>query len=529
VGVVSFELYKLYTYHAMSVRLAIPLLLSALAFNACFDKTRNSDRSIIGAERRSDSTLFSISLAPGQSAVFNTFDTYGRFIEFKNPGINDSVIEQKFFIDKPMFLGAGNLIVTPGEPTFRTYGVLLNPGDTMRLINANDTFTIQYSSGYQQFVDSMIAVPKGFYWSFQEQDSLASLGVNGLLQKIDARYDRNEAAINALATSEMRKHVLKDLNTNIKYTAIARLITNPAVGRSPFADSLYEDMFQHVDDIRAINAQNRGEILAAIVAYNAGNQNRNLDKNDFWAVLAATDDRLKQSGIYQQQAISHVAGSFAYAPEKTVEINNQLRPIRTQDPFLDTLYQLSNILVTASTDFKKAEKDLSTFAGGRFNFIFENVGQSANREMKIITNLPAVDLYDFNGKLSDFRRIVMDKKYKLTVVDLWASWCVPCIGEMPHWEKSKHKLKGKPIQFVTISIDKDEDIDKWVAVSKRQGIYNDANQYRLANFKESPLTRLLNIRQIPRYLVINNKGDVVDDDFLRPSNGGFELGLLKLL
>lgn len=503
----------------------IILSFSVLVFNACIDSSGSTE----GEKLQRDSTSLFVSLKPGERISFNIFDVYGRVIEFKNNDTKDAVVERRFFIDKPLFLANGNLIVVPdGEPLFRTYGVLLNPGDSVLLRKADTTFTVQYSTGYPNFIDSMITIPKAFFSGAQEKDRLASLGVNGMLQTIEALYDKNGAAIDTLNMSEQHKCVLENLNTNIKYAAIAQLL-GPTVDRSAVTDSLYEDMVQHVDDIRSINAINNGLTLGTIVFYNARKQNKKVNKDDLRSYVALIGEELKQSGVYHQQLTSHVVGSFVHRPEMMTEINKALQSVRTQDPFLDTLYQLSNILLETFTDFKKAEKDLSEFAGGRFSFIFEHLGTSANREVKRIAALPAIDMYDFKGARSDFRRVVIDKTYKLTVVDLWASWCIPCIGEMPHWEKVKDKLKDKPIRFVTISIDKEEDVDKWVVVAKRQGIYDKPDQYRLANFKKSPLTRLLNIREIPRYLVINNEGTVLNDDFHRPSDSDFELGLLMLL
>lgn len=505
----------------------VVLSLGVLLLNGCFNQTRESTDH---AEPQPDSVSLSISLEPGQRVSFNVFDVYGRSIEFKNNDTADAVIEKRFFIDKPLFLANGNLIVIPdGEPLFRTYGVLLNPGDSVLLRKADTALIMQYSTGFPNFIDSMLTIPKAFYWGTEKHGNLGTSGVSRVLQTIEATYDKNNAAIGTLRMPVEHMRVLKNFNTNIKYAATARLIGQPTVEMSSLTDSLYDDMFRHVDAIRSINAVNNGLILAAIVSYTARKQNRKLEDDDFRSYVATMDEPLKQSGIYHQRVVSRVVGSFVHTPEKLAEINQALQSMRTQDPFLDTMYQLSNILLETSANFKKAEKDLNEFADGRFRFIFEHLGTSANREIKRIANLPVIEMYDFKGAKSDFRRIVMDKKYKLTVVDLWASWCIPCIGEMPHWEKVKAKFLDKPVRFMTVSIDKEEDVSKWIAVAKREGIYDKPDQYRLAKFRTSPFTKLLNVREIPRYLVINNEGDVVDDNFRRPSDRDFELALLRLL
>ncbi|SEL60926.1 Thiol-disulfide isomerase or thioredoxin [Parapedobacter koreensis] len=502
-------------------------------FVSCFSreeskhsKTENHEQDILQAS-------LSISLKPGERAIFNVFDVYRRSIALKNATTKDSLFEEKIWIDKPLLLVSGNVLVVPdGDPILRIYGLLLSPGDSVVLDRHDDgALSMHYSSGLPNFVDSLIVVPKDFYEhdGKRQQKRLAEIGVAGITQDIDAAFQKNETAIAALAMPEVKARLLSSLNSNIKYTAIAHLLADPAVASSGLTDSLYEDLFQHMDEIRSIDATTKGTIFGALIAYNAKKQHGDVDKTDMWEAAAYADQQLKQTDMYKQHLVSAVAGTFVHSPKEITAINKELQSIHTQDPFLDTLYQLTNILSATFTDFSQAKAALKAFAGGRYRFIIEDNEQSANHEMKVITDLPPVELHDFAGNKSDFKRIVMNKDYMLTLVDLWASWCVPCIMEMPDLKKTAEKFRDKPIRFLAISIDKEEDVDKWVAVAKKNAIYNKPNQYRLANFRESPLTKLLNIRNIPRYLVINNEGRVLDEDFYRPSESSFELELLKLL
>jgi thiol-disulfide isomerase/thioredoxin len=58
-------------------------------------------------------------------------------------------------------------------------------------------------------------------------------------------------------------------------------------------------------------------------------------------------------------------------------------------------------------------------------------------------------LKDAQGKthqLSDF-------KGKAVIVHFWASWCPPCLDEIPQWLEAAKKFEGKPIQWIAISLD----------------------------------------------------------------------------
>ncbi len=49
------------------------------------------------------------------------------------------------------------------------------------------------------------------------------------------------------------------------------------------------------------------------------------------------------------------------------------------------------------------------------------------------------------------------KGKKLTVLNLWATWCGPCVEEMPDFEKVAVFYKDKEVQVIGLTIDSDED------------------------------------------------------------------------
>ena len=43
------------------------------------------------------------------------------------------------------------------------------------------------------------------------------------------------------------------------------------------------------------------------------------------------------------------------------------------------------------------------------------------------------------------------EKGKVYVVEFWATWCGPCIMQIPHMNELVEKFRGKPIQFISIT------------------------------------------------------------------------------
>jgi len=131
--------------------------------------------------------------------------------------------------------------------------------------------------------------------------------------------------------------------------------------------------------------------------------------------------------------------------------------------------------------------------------------------------------YDMNGKkisLSDF-------KGKVVLVDVWATWCGPCVQEIPHLKELEKAYHNKDLVVMSISIDPATDQQKWVNYVK----YNQLPGVQLFGGEgpKSEVTRMHNINSIPRFLLYNKKGELVDSDAPRPSDSALRKKIDKLL
>lgn len=61
----------------------------------------------------------------------------------------------------------------------------------------------------------------------------------------------------------------------------------------------------------------------------------------------------------------------------------------------------------------------------------------------------AVEVYDFEG----FQKFLNDKNGKTYVINFWATWCAPCVKELPYFEKLQKKYSDKNVQVILVSLD----------------------------------------------------------------------------
>ncbi|MFC4392844.1 TlpA family protein disulfide reductase [Flavobacterium quisquiliarum] len=130
---------------------------------------------------------------------------------------------------------------------------------------------------------------------------------------------------------------------------------------------------------------------------------------------------------------------------------------------------------------------------------------------------------DINDKPVSFS----DFKGKYVYIDLWATWCGPCKAEIPHMKKIEEDYHGKNIVFISLSLDKQKDAQKWkdyVAKEQLKGIQLMADK----DFN-SDVAKNYDVNAIPRFLLFDTNGNIISADAMRPSNPELREQLDKLL
>ncbi|NGM90352.1 TlpA family protein disulfide reductase, partial [Parapusillimonas sp. SGNA-6] len=118
-------------------------------------------------------------------------------------------------------------------------------------------------------------------------------------------------------------------------------------------------------------------------------------------------------------------------------------------------------------------------------------------------------------------------KGKYIYIDFWATWCGPCIQEIPSLKKLEHDYADKKIVFVSISMDRERDRQKWIDFVRKEKLEGIQVWLDAANNKQ--ISQAFNILQIPRFVLLDDKGQIVDANAPRPSDDRIRTILDKLL
>lgn len=90
---------------------------------------------------------------------------------------------------------------------------------------------------------------------------------------------------------------------------------------------------------------------------------------------------------------------------------------------------------------------------------------------------------------------------KFVLLEFWATWCTPCVRNIPHLNELQEKFKKKNIQFISVTDETKDHIELFLKKRKMNGwvgIDNNGHTFKSYGIEGRPVT-----------VIINNKGTIV--------------------
>jgi len=109
-----------------------------------------------------------------------------------------------------------------------------------------------------------------------------------------------------------------------------------------------------------------------------------------------------------------------------------------------------------------------------------------------------------------------DLEGKMLYVEIWATWCAPCIKEMPALKELINIYKDQDIVFVSISIDSEKDYNKWKAMVPKKDV--GGIQLYADKGLDSDFMKAFGVGLIPRSILLDENGKIINSHAPRPSD-----------
>ncbi len=132
-------------------------------------------------------------------------------------------------------------------------------------------------------------------------------------------------------------------------------------------------------------------------------------------------------------------------------------------------------------------------------------------KIKMIKGLGQPFELNFTDAITGQKRTMADFKGKVVVIDFWATWCGPCIADLPKVQKMYSEMKDQGVEIISISLDHAEDkgglkkLKDFVAANPMPWAH-----YYQGAFWDGEFSKGWGVNSIPALFLVDQNGVLVD-------------------
>jgi len=203
-------------------------------------------------------------------------------------------------------------------------------------------------------------------------------------------------------------------------------------------------------------------------------------------------------------------------PETMAEVEKAMRAMQKDFPKREEVYQLLMMAASQSEGEKGRSLAREIIDGPAPDPIKEEARGLLNR-LEAVGKPVVIQYTSVDGREVDVAKM----REKVVLIDFWATWCGPCVGEVPNVKAAYEKLHDKGFEIVGISFDQSKEaLEKFVA---KQGMA--WPQYFDGEGWGNKFGKQFGINGIPTMWLVDKKGNLRDVN----ARGALEEKVTKLL
>ena len=135
--------------------------------------------------------------------------------------------------------------------------------------------------------------------------------------------------------------------------------------------------------------------------------------------------------------------------------------------------------------------------------IFSNLSYSDNNNQQILIKDPKkVEIFSIKD-INDYEKIISSSEKKILLLNFWATWCAPCIKEIPELLELKKKFNNDvEIYFLSVDSNVKKTVPKFLKKNKLKNL-------KVLNDEKLKISNKFGVKVMPTTVIINKKFEEV--------------------
>ncbi len=379
-----------------------------------------------------------------------------------------------------------------GQNKWTAFG---KPGDTIRVEfdSKNFTETIAFSGPYAEENRLKLATDKIIEDSLGTIQTLFTLPESAFLSKLDNINNTLRSAVDAFRKEhpDADSDFLQLIEEDVRYAVAAPLFKYENLHKLFSQDSTY----QASETLTAAKAKVKVENPALLNLPRYTSFINDVNFMTIYKILEENEDLLNENKALLIATTQAVEETFQDPEVKDYLLFDALKKDMEWTGPEDAGDFYTSFMEESKNEFYK--------------------GKLKEIEVKWDHLKAGMDAPDFSyPDVDSVYHTLSDYKGKYVFIDVWATWCGPCLAQQPEIEALEEQYKDNPnIVFMAVSIDADADAWRRMVTQKNmKGV-----QILAEAAFNSEINKAYNIGTIPRYIMVDTKGKLIDASAPRPT------------